>query len=138
MPAPRRSAVVVVMSLADQFWQHVDPNNPRLLGKVDFLGLIGTLGRAGFLGLVAGLVAIPLAVAGAFEEIVQAVGFGFLVAPAQGFVQWLTVLQSIALNAAAGDLPAFEVFALPASAVSALGPVLVLAFVIALAWGFEE
>lgn len=115
----------------------IDPTADSLLAKVDFLGLIATFGKAGVGALIIGLVSIPLALAGAFEELVDALGFTFLEAPAIAFQQSLVVVQTRAVAVAAGDLGVFELFALPASAVAALGPIVVVAVVAALVLGGE-
>lgn len=122
-------------SLTDIFWSYVDADNPNLLAKIDFLGLISRFGRAGFYGLMAALVGIPLAIVGAFVEVVDAAALAFFEAPAAAFVRTLGNLQAAAMAAARGEVAAFELFGLPVSAVAALGPALVIAVVIYLAWG---
>lgn len=125
------------LSLSGVFSTYIDRSNPRLLGKVDFLGIAGVLFRAGVYTAFAALIAIPLAFAGAFEEVMDALGFAAFELPAQFLIATLRDLQGAAIAIAAGELPVFEAFALPVSAAAALGPALVVAVAIALAWGFD-
>lgn len=103
--------------------EFIRPNANRLFARIDFLGFIERVGGAAALAIYTTIIAIPLGLAGAFDQLLG--GFEFsLVATTDAFVGFLIQLSTGAQAAAAGDLGQFEVFALPVSAAAAVGPVL--------------
>lgn len=119
-----------------RFGDFIHPEADTLFGKVDFAGMLAAFGKAGLVGFFTFLAGIALAFQQSIGNIFEAATAGWR-SVGIAYQAVLADVQTRALAVAVSDLGGFEFLALPASAAAALGPALVISFVIALAWGFD-
>lgn len=108
------------------FDRFVDRSNPRLSGKVDFGGIIGTTINALILTVFLGLVGVTQSAQRAFSTTVEAFNSMIrLILSAPTLT--LAEIQQRAVAIAAMEILTFDLFALPVGVVAALAAIGVLA-----------
>ncbi|MDZ7701821.1 MAG: hypothetical protein U5J98_06980 [Halobacteriales archaeon] len=119
------------------FRQFLNPNADSLFAKVDFSGIVGSIGGGTALTILGAFVAIGVALRQFIEQVgggIQTALSDVLLAAGVGPFS----LQQRATEAAAGSLEGFGFLAAPVSSATALSAVLVLGLVGALfIWGFD-
>lgn len=113
------------ITLAD----YIDRDSDSIFGKVDFLGLIGDIGKAEFVALLSFFSGIAIAA----QESIRKVGDSIRETAFESVDALLSIplsIQESAVATAAKDVVEFEIFALPAGTVVTLSVFVVLAVIV--------